>query len=412
MAFLWREWEPVCTFHTILLEIETGRRLMATIKTRIKNRIDSSAEWNTYDPVLLSGEIAIESTGLSSSPIKIKVGNGKDSFTDLPYITDFLSNDFTSLTVRGSLNGTIPELSNHVVNPLSVDGEISVWWETDEETSAMMCEWTPEPTYDPETNSWSIEVWTVDLTGTTPRELSASSGASPTSLNFSDTWEYEGVDSTVSATVDMEGKVAYSLHIDDEADILSACAVFDFDGSGPIGSTDGRLSLFCDNLVYDDDTEQYGGTFTYSYDEAGKYYDYSAEIVNNGEGTTISGKTDLTMYRNVMYNPSISSFNILPSSVEGKLRDFYVDLSVGGDGVPNSLTFVEDGSNPVTFVPTFPPIYMGRNLLHFTEIAPSEFTVTTTGNANKPTLYINTMNELYNAVEILGKAMGFNVVLS
>lgn len=51
------------------------------LSARIKNKIDTSSNWATNNPVLLNGEIGIE-----SDTNKIKVGNGTSRWNDLGYI--------------------------------------------------------------------------------------------------------------------------------------------------------------------------------------------------------------------------------------------------------------------------------------------------------------------------------------
>ena len=50
---------------------------------KIQLRHDTSANWQTQNPVLLEGEVAIE-----TDSNKVKIGNGTDNYNTLPYITD------------------------------------------------------------------------------------------------------------------------------------------------------------------------------------------------------------------------------------------------------------------------------------------------------------------------------------
>lgn len=65
---------------------------MADLKTRIYLRNDVLSAWNTADPVLGKGEAAIvfdpSATG-ENRKIKIKVGDGVNNFSDLPFIADY-----------------------------------------------------------------------------------------------------------------------------------------------------------------------------------------------------------------------------------------------------------------------------------------------------------------------------------
>lgn len=51
------------------------------LTSRIKNKYDTAANWTSNNPILLAGEIAIESdTNL------IKIGNGTSHWNDLAYV--------------------------------------------------------------------------------------------------------------------------------------------------------------------------------------------------------------------------------------------------------------------------------------------------------------------------------------
>lgn len=56
---------------------------MNNVSTRIAQRIDTLANWESADPILLSGELAIVSTEVQTL---FKVGNGTSSFTQLPFV--------------------------------------------------------------------------------------------------------------------------------------------------------------------------------------------------------------------------------------------------------------------------------------------------------------------------------------
>lgn len=68
---------------------------MATkyINARQKQRIATANAWQSANPVLLSGELAVE-----SDTNKIKVGNGNTGYNSLPYIgggSDFIQKEVT-----------------------------------------------------------------------------------------------------------------------------------------------------------------------------------------------------------------------------------------------------------------------------------------------------------------------------
>jgi hypothetical protein len=54
------------------------------MNVRIQSRHDTAKYWKNNDPVLLDGEIGVENdTG------KFKIGNGVDSYLNLPYANEF-----------------------------------------------------------------------------------------------------------------------------------------------------------------------------------------------------------------------------------------------------------------------------------------------------------------------------------
>lgn len=58
---------------------------------RLQMRRDTAANWTEVNPLLMEGEIGIETdTG------KIKVGNGTDNWSSLPYVT--VSNGYVKFT--------------------------------------------------------------------------------------------------------------------------------------------------------------------------------------------------------------------------------------------------------------------------------------------------------------------------
>lgn len=66
---------------------------MATFNTRIQSKIDTYAQWMANDPILLKGELAIATIPAATGAVKqepatlLKVGNGADKFSALPFIS-------------------------------------------------------------------------------------------------------------------------------------------------------------------------------------------------------------------------------------------------------------------------------------------------------------------------------------
>lgn len=70
--------------------------------TRIQVRRDTATNWTTNNPTPASGEMCYETdTG------KLKIGNGTDTYTNLPYVGDGGSTgttDYTQLTNKPQIN--------------------------------------------------------------------------------------------------------------------------------------------------------------------------------------------------------------------------------------------------------------------------------------------------------------------
>lgn len=54
---------------------------------RMTQRIDTASNWKTHNPVLLAGEIGIE-----SDTKLVKIGDGTSNWNSLPYINNFGQN--------------------------------------------------------------------------------------------------------------------------------------------------------------------------------------------------------------------------------------------------------------------------------------------------------------------------------
>lgn len=68
------------------------------VKGRIQSKIDTQSNWNKTNPVLLNGELAIE-----SDTYYVKVGNGSSNYNDLPYLTTPLKVDSQVTTDSNNL---------------------------------------------------------------------------------------------------------------------------------------------------------------------------------------------------------------------------------------------------------------------------------------------------------------------
>lgn len=65
---------------------------------RIKHRRDSETNWSTNNPALLNGECVI--VDMDDGSVRIKIGDGVNNFTSLPYVDDDLRDAISSLSYK------------------------------------------------------------------------------------------------------------------------------------------------------------------------------------------------------------------------------------------------------------------------------------------------------------------------
>ena len=65
-----------------------------TLNSRIKQKRDTSANWTTRNPVLLNGEIILVDT--ADGELRMKVGDGSKSYTQLPFMDEALRSLFSN----------------------------------------------------------------------------------------------------------------------------------------------------------------------------------------------------------------------------------------------------------------------------------------------------------------------------
>lgn len=76
-----------------------------TLNAKIKQRIDTTANWNSNSNIILeNGELGFERT--ASGEIKAKIGNGNDSWENLPYIFESTESPGISYTTVPNQYGT------------------------------------------------------------------------------------------------------------------------------------------------------------------------------------------------------------------------------------------------------------------------------------------------------------------
>ena len=84
-----------------------------TLNTRLVICNDTTANWGTSEKVLLKGEYAIEFP--ESGEPKVKIGNGTDKFSDLPYLTN------TPTEITNAINAAINAASHSHSNKAILD---------------------------------------------------------------------------------------------------------------------------------------------------------------------------------------------------------------------------------------------------------------------------------------------------
>ena len=94
-----------------------AEKVLTNIKVR--NRIDTSANWSTANPVLLSGEIGVVK---DDDIYRIKVGDGSTAWSSLPFVTQGGSNlklDFSIAKSASSVTISNSQITtNHVVSEI------------------------------------------------------------------------------------------------------------------------------------------------------------------------------------------------------------------------------------------------------------------------------------------------------
>lgn len=98
---------------------------MATqnISGRIMTRIDTAVRWTSINPVLLAGELGIE-----SDTHRIKAGDGATAWTSLPYLS--MPADVTvSILPTGSSTWIEVDMDNMVVGGTQPTDQNAIWME-------------------------------------------------------------------------------------------------------------------------------------------------------------------------------------------------------------------------------------------------------------------------------------------
>lgn len=88
-----------------------------TYNTRIKNKRDTSANWESKNPVLLNGEIAIVDT--ASGETRFKIGDGTKKYTQLPFQDEIMRNSKADLSIVDTL---LPKSGGTMTGSVTMNG--------------------------------------------------------------------------------------------------------------------------------------------------------------------------------------------------------------------------------------------------------------------------------------------------
>lgn len=101
-----------------------------TLKTRVKNRRDTAANWTKNNPVLLKGEIAIVED--TDGAIRFKVGDGSKAFSALAYTDEKLKAEIAAKGNKLAAAGdsTMPVYIKSDGTASAIDGmtEKDIYW--------------------------------------------------------------------------------------------------------------------------------------------------------------------------------------------------------------------------------------------------------------------------------------------
>lgn len=93
------------------------------LNTRIKQKIDTEANWIASDIILLLGETAYVVDSMENPTVlKFKVGNGVNSFVDLPYASANALDVLVEAKNKDALKALINEITQTVIDERFSDG--------------------------------------------------------------------------------------------------------------------------------------------------------------------------------------------------------------------------------------------------------------------------------------------------
>ena len=115
-------------------------------KVRIQNKRDTSANWETNNPVLLNGELIIVDT--NAGDIRFKIGNGSKTYTQLPFQDEELYSVlngkqdklvYDSVPMEGSMNAVTSGSVYDYMNLMLGDIDCGFFTDTTTDFAAIDC---------------------------------------------------------------------------------------------------------------------------------------------------------------------------------------------------------------------------------------------------------------------------------
>lgn len=94
-----------------------------TLNTRIKNKRDTAANWETKNPVLLNGEIILVDT--NAGEVRMKIGDGIKTYTQLPFIDETIKNQLSGKLNKADVDSELSITSENPIQNKAITKEIN-----------------------------------------------------------------------------------------------------------------------------------------------------------------------------------------------------------------------------------------------------------------------------------------------
>ena len=93
-----------------------------TLASRIKMKRDTSANWNTNNPILLNGEIIIVDT--EAGETRYKIGDGVKTYSQLPFQDEYIRNLIANKLDKTATAADSSKLNGHEASYYAVDSNV------------------------------------------------------------------------------------------------------------------------------------------------------------------------------------------------------------------------------------------------------------------------------------------------